>query len=247
MSDQFINFPGVYDSTYFSRAAYKGVSFRRFSQYWWSNRFYALLAQKYGAKEGNVLEVGCGMGDLLAWFPSAYQTYGVDINLWALFLARKNVPRAQFLRLLAENLDVFPESCFQIVIAKHIVEHLQDPFTVVCQISRLLKPGGLLLMATPNLDSLMRRVKKQNWIGYRDPTHISLKPPSEWLDMLKSCSLLPFRVFSDGFWDAPYLPLLPKVVQKLLFGAPGGLQAIFVWGIIPVYMGESLIVMARKQ
>ncbi|NPV86388.1 MAG: class I SAM-dependent methyltransferase [Anaerolineae bacterium] len=246
MSDQSVNSPEIYDSTYFSRAAYEGVSFRRFSQYWWSNRFYALLAQKYGAREGNVLEVGCGMGDLLAWFPHAYRTYGVDVNLWALLLARKNVPQAQFLRLLAEDLDIFPESYFQIVIAKHIVEHLHDPFAVIGKVSRLLKPGGLLLMATPNLDSPMRRLKKQNWIGYRDPTHISLKQPSEWLDMLKFCGLVPFRVFSDGFWDAPYLPLLPKVIQKLLFGAPGGLQAIFVWSIIPVYMGESLIVLARK-
>jgi hypothetical protein len=59
--------------------------------------------------------------------------------------------------------------------------------------------------------------------------------------------MVPLRVFSDGFWDAPYLPLLPKLFQKIIFGAPGGLQAILVWGIIPLWCGESMIVLAKKR
>jgi hypothetical protein len=35
-------------------------------------------------------------------------------------------------------------------------------------------------------------------------------------------------------------------LQKLFFGAPGGLQAILGWGIIPLRMGESMIVIAEK-
>ena len=101
-------------------------------------------------------------------------------------------------------------------------------------------------MATPNLDSPMRALKKEGWIGYKDPTHISLKTPKEWLSMLRANGLQPRRVFSDGFWDAPYIPLLPGGLQKLLFGAPGGLQAILGWGMIPLRMGESLIVIADR-
>jgi hypothetical protein len=112
--------------------------------------------------------------------------------------------------------------------------------------SRVLTPRGLLLAATPNLDSPMRAIKKEGWVGYKDPTHISLKPPAEWLRLFQAHNLRPKRVFSDGFWDAPYLPVLPKALQKLLFGAPGGLQAILGWGIIPLRMGESLIIMADK-
>jgi hypothetical protein len=63
---------------------------------------------------------------------------------------------------------------------------------------------------------------------------------------MQTNGLKPERVFSDGFWDAPYLPLIPTTLQKLLFGAPGGLQAILGWGIIPLRMGESLIVIAKK-
>jgi hypothetical protein len=93
----------------------------------------------------------------------------------------------------------------------------------------------------------MRVIKKENWIGYKDKTHINLKPPAVWLKLLKKYSFYPRRVFSDGFWDAPYLPAIPTMLQKLVFGAPGGLQAILGWSIIPLRMGESLIVLAEKR
>jgi len=70
--------------------------------------------------------------------------------------------------------------------------------------------------------------------------------PSEWLGLLRKHGLQPQKVFSDGFWDAPYVSWLPVKLQKLLFGAPGGLQAILGWSMIPLRMGESLIVLARK-
>ena len=92
----------------------------------------------------------------------------------------------------------------------------------------------------------MRKLKQDDWIGYKDPSHISLKPPQEWLQIIKAHGLNPYRVFSDGFWDAPYVPLVPAILQKLFFGLPGGLQAVLGWGIIPVRMGESLIVVAKK-
>jgi SAM-dependent methyltransferase len=236
-----------FDETYFKRAAYAEVSFNKYSQYWWSNRYYAGLARKYGPKSGRVLEVGTGMGDLLGWFdPKLFQVYGSDINPWALEKAQVNVPNGQFMVLNAEDLSTFEDHYFQIVISKHVVEHLKDPEKAINEMCRVLASGGLLLLATPNLDSPMRSYKKENWIGYRDPTHINLKRPVEWLDYLKANQLVIKKAYSDGFWDAPYLPLIPKSIQKLFFGGPGGLQAILGWSIIPIWMGESLIVIASK-
>ena len=235
-----------FDESYFKTEAYADVSFAKYSQYWWSNRFYAMLARRYGPKQGRVLEVGCGLGHLLDWLVDRYQVFGVDINRWALAQARRNIPEGNFALLSAEDLRAFPDKSFGIVIAKHVVEHLPDPECAVAEMSRVLLPGGLLVLATPNLDSPMRSIKKDHWIGYKDPTHISLKTPQEWLAMLRAHRVEARRVFSDGFWDAPYVPLLPAGLQKLLFGAPGGLQAVLGWGIIPLRMGESLIILAKK-
>jgi SAM-dependent methyltransferase len=235
-----------FNEAYFKTEAYAEVSFERYSQYWWSNRFYARLARRYGPRQGRVLEIGCGLGHLLGWMVDRYQAFGTDINAWALSQARRNVPQANFALASAEDLGMFPDGVFQIVVAKHVVEHLLHPGRAIAEMGRLLAPGGELLLATPNLDSFMHPVKKEDWIGYKDPTHISLKPPADWINMLHNHRLTPRKVFSDGFWDAPYVPVLPVKFQRLLFGAPGGLQAILGWSMIPLRMGESLIVIAKK-
>lgn len=236
-----------FDDNYFSSGPYSEVSFARYSQYWWSNRFYAKLIYRYGPEGGRVLELGCGLGHLLGWLVNDYEIFGSDINHWALIQASKNVPVGKFVLLSAEDLGAFPDNSFQVVIAKHVVEHLPDPTHAIAEISRVLADDGLLLMATPNTSSLARAIKKDKWVGYKDPTHISLCSPDQWLGKLSAHHLFPRKVFSDGFWDAPYVSWLPVPIQRILFGAPGGLQAVFGWSIIPLRMGESMIVIARKK
>jgi SAM-dependent methyltransferase len=235
-----------FDDTYFKRGPYAGVSFEKYSQYWWSNRFFARLARKFGPSQGKVLELGCGLGHLLGWLADRYEVFGADINEPALQEAQKNVPLGKFLVLSAENLRPLPDSSFQIVIAKHLVEHLPHPERAIAEMVRVLAPGGILILATPNMDSPMRHWKKEHWIGYKDPTHISLLTPAKWLGLIRQESLNVRRVFSDGFWDAPYFPGMPTALQKVVFGGPGGLQAIMGWSIIPLRMGESMIVIAQK-
>jgi SAM-dependent methyltransferase len=236
----------LFDENYFSTGPYAGVNFDRYSQYWWSNRFFAKLARRYGPRQGKVLELGCGLGHLLEWLMDRYQVFGCDINSYALSHARLNVPKGHFFLLSADEPFPFAGGSFDILIAKHVVEHLHHPEESIAEMSRVLNTNGLLLLVTPNLSSPMLKRKKQGWIGYKDPTHISLKPPDEWLGYLVRYGLRPRRVFSDGFWDAPYIPYLPASLQKLFFGGPGGLQAILGWSIIPLRMGESMIILADK-
>jgi 2-polyprenyl-3-methyl-5-hydroxy-6-metoxy-1,4-benzoquinol methylase len=237
----------AFNKNYFSSGTYEKVTFGRFSQYWFSNRFYAGLARRFGPAGGKILEVGCGLGHLLGMFPENYELFGTDVNEWALEQASHNVKGGHFLLTPAEDLGVFADRSFSIVITKHVVEHLADPAAAVAEMSRVLLPGGLLVFVTPNLSSRMRNVKKEHWIGYRDQTHISLKKPEAWLDMICTNHLLPVRIFSDGFWDAPYIPLIPTLLQKLFFGGPGGLQALIGGTYMPITWGESLIVLAHKE
>ena len=65
--------------------------------------------------------------------------------------------------------------------------------------------------------------------------------------MLHSANLNPLKVFSDGFWDVPYIPLIPPMLQKLAFGSLGGLQAILGIPFLPMKWGESILVIAEKQ
>lgn len=235
----------AFDETYFSTHTYKDVSTAKYSQYWWSNRFYAILARRYGVRGGRLLEIGSGLGHLAGQLEQDFQAYASDVNLWALNEAKKTGFDTR--RVLASGEDLpFVDNSFDLVILKHVVEHLGQPEKALMNSGRITAPGGTLILATPNLSSRLKPWKGEKWIGYQDPTHISLQPPDEWLRLIRKAGFVPIKVFSDGFWDVPYVKFLPTGMQKVLFGALGGIQAICGIPFLPLQWGESMIVIARK-
>jgi SAM-dependent methyltransferase len=235
-----------FDEKYFSSNAYQDVSFKKYSQYWWSNRFYAILARRYGKHGSRLLEIGSGLGHLVGQLEEAFDTSAVDVNHWALVQSRPVAPRTRLQVASAEELP-FLDGCFGLVIIKHVVEHLPSPERAIIELGRVVAPQGVLILSTPNLASLLKPWKGDKWIGYQDPTHISLKSPDEWLGMIEGAGFKLIRVFADGFWDVPYIPSLPKNLQKLVFGSLGGLQAVSGNPFLPMRWGESIMVVARKQ
>ncbi len=238
--------PQSFDETYFRSHTYENISFEKYSQYWWSNRFYAILARRYGTLGTRLLEIGCGLGHLSGQLKDTFETYAVDINPWALQQAPQAAPYTRFSLASAEELP-FASNSFHVVIIKHVVEHLPRPEQAIRELGRILAPGGTLILSAPNLASLLKPLKGDRWIGYQDPTHISLKPPDEWLHLIRrEAGLRVVRTSSDGFWDVPYLPLIPIKVQRLIFGSLGGFQAITGWVFLPLRWGESVIIISRK-
>jgi 2-polyprenyl-3-methyl-5-hydroxy-6-metoxy-1,4-benzoquinol methylase len=235
-----------FDEKYFSTHTYTNITFAKYSMYWWSNRFNATLARRYGEGGARLLEIGSGLGHLVGQLEDTFETYGMDLNHWAVKQSKSVIEKTSLQTASAQELP-FREGAFNVVIIKHIVEHLPDPQKAIREIGRVTEPGGTLILATPNLDSLLKPWKGSNWIGYQDPTHISLRRPHEWIAYIREAGFSPLKVFSDGFWDVPYVRHVPAPIQKLFFGSLGGFQAITGWIFLPPRWGESILVIARKQ
>jgi 2-polyprenyl-3-methyl-5-hydroxy-6-metoxy-1,4-benzoquinol methylase len=235
-----------FDEKYFSTHTYANITFAKYSMYWWSNRFFAILARRYGRRGTRLLEVGSGMGHLVAQLEDTFETYGLDLNHWAVSESKAVVNRSSLQTASAQELP-FEAGVFNVVIIKHIVEHLPNPEKAINEIGRITAKNGTLILATPNLGSMLKPWKGDRWIGYQDPTHISLKLPAEWLTLIQNAGFELKRVFSDGFWDVPYIRFVPKQLQKLFFGALGGIQAITGFVFLPMTWGESILVIAKKK
>ena len=235
----------AFDEKYFSTHTYADITFAKYSMYWWSNRFYAILARRYGKRGARLLEVGSGLGHLVGQLENTFETYGFDLNHWAVNQSKSVVNKTRLQTASAQELP-FRDDSFNVVIIKHIVEHLPDPQKAIQEIGRVTERGGTLILVTPNLDSLLKPWKGDKWIGYQDPTHISLKPPAEWFSFIEAAGFTIRRVFADGFWDVPYIRFVPKQIQKLFFGSLGGFQTITGFVFLPMRWGESIMVIAKK-
>jgi SAM-dependent methyltransferase len=188
----------------------------------------------------DILECGCGPGLLLkfleTWFPSAQLT-GLDLAPRLLGLAARNTARTRFVQASAEQIPL-GDDAFDVVVALHLVEHLREPGKFFAEASRVLSPGGLLLIATPNPIGLGARLMGKAWAGWSDPSHISMKSPREWRKMLDASG---FKVIEDGTTGLSGLPAFR--VPPLAFV---NWLVLFLVGKLPWGQGEAYVCAAVR-
>ncbi|MEE8375473.1 MAG: bifunctional 2-polyprenyl-6-hydroxyphenol methylase/3-demethylubiquinol 3-O-methyltransferase UbiG [Acidimicrobiia bacterium] len=107
--------------------------------------------------ESRVLDVGSGGGFLTATLSDAgYEVIGIDPSTTSIREARDNV-QAHFAVAVGENLP-FRDDSVDAVTCSEVLEHVEDVAAVVAEISRVLRPGGLLVFSMPNRTALSRLV-----------------------------------------------------------------------------------------
>lgn len=92
---------------------------------------------------GRVLDVGCGIGDLLRYRPG---TAGVDVNVRAVEWCRSQGLDA---RLMAADTIPYGDNAFQGVMLDNVLEHLLQPLPLLKEVHRVLTPGGVLVVGVP--------------------------------------------------------------------------------------------------
>lgn len=119
-----------------------------------------------------VLDVGTGTAQIpleLCQRQTQAQVIAIDMAAHMLEVARRNVDRAG----LAERIDLqlcdakrmpFADSAFDLVMSNSIVHHIPEPFAVVSEMARVVKPGGLLFvrdLLRPKDEATLRQLVQQ--------------------------------------------------------------------------------------
>ncbi len=122
---------------------------------------------------GRLLEIGCATGERLALLRDlGWEVQGVEINRQACDLAR-----SQFgLNIFCGELEELrlPDASIDAVVMSHVIEHAYDPIAILREANRVLRPGGLVLMETPNARSLERYIFGPWWFNWEIPRHLFL-------------------------------------------------------------------------
>ncbi len=132
--------------------------------------------ERHWEGNGRLLDVGCATGQFLAHMRTAgWQVAGVEFSPQAAAFAREQYGLDVQTGTLEEA--AFPAASFDVVTLWDVLEHVQDPKDTLTEIARILRPGGLLVVSTPNPTCVEARLFGPHWIGWERPRHLHIFPP----------------------------------------------------------------------
>ena len=158
------------------------------------------IESRYGRK-GRLLDVGCALGDFLIEAKDAgWDVAGVEISHYAAQRARERGLRVSAGRI--EYLDL-PAASFDVITLYDSIEHMTDPVATLAAVRRLLVPGGLVHLVTPNVGGLQSRALGRFWYHFKPGEHLFYFSPDtlratlersglRWAGWYRSASYLTF-------------------------------------------------------
>lgn len=133
-----------------------------------ADHYLDLLAGAGVPARGELLEVGCGAGNFLVRAADrGFNVTGLEYSPFAAERARKNLGDRG--RVLHGEIGVLAadHDAYDVCVLCDVIEHVRDPVVFLSELFRLLRPGGVLLVVTPSLDSWSARLLGSRWMEYK--------------------------------------------------------------------------------
>ena len=124
-------------------------------------------------RTGRLLEIGCGQGLFLEHARlRGWTVQGVEILAPVAALARE-----RGLDVVNGTLEeaCLPPHAFDAVAMREVIEHVVDPVTLLAEAHRVLRPGGVVAIATGNARSWAARLRGRRWAYYRFGGHMHIR------------------------------------------------------------------------
>jgi 2-polyprenyl-3-methyl-5-hydroxy-6-metoxy-1,4-benzoquinol methylase len=151
--------------------------------------------------EGRLLDFGCGGGSYLErMHQQGWKVTGLDFSATAVRKIRNELGLRAEVGTLPH--PVLEPASFDVITMWHSLEHVHDPLRVLREARRLLVPGGRLLVAVPNIDSLPFRWFAGAWFGLDLPRHLTHFTPWTLTLMLQRAGFQagPVRMLRHSEW-----------------------------------------------
>lgn len=140
------------------------------------------------SRPGRLLEVGSGSGRFLQRMRRAgWQVQGTDFDP----AVAQRVQEKYGLQVDVGDLAAlrYPGDTYDAVAMSQVVEHVHDPLALLEECRRVLRPGGRLVLSTPNAAGLPHRRYGRHWRGLEPPRHLHIFTPDALAACARTCGL----------------------------------------------------------
>lgn len=185
-----------------------------------------IIRRATGLNTGTLLDIGCGTGYFAAFMKKGeWRVTGVEKDEGA-----RNFAIEKFgLNVKSESeIGGFQKEMFDCITLWHVLEHFHDPVKYLQDIHRILKPGGVCVIAMPNCSSFDAKYYRQLWAAWDVPRHLWHFAPDSFRIFtknngfkVKGIKRLPADVFYISILSEKYrsanLPFLSGMIKGLWF------------------------------
>jgi len=183
-------------------------------------------------KQGRILDIGCATGIFL---------HGMQLRNWDCFGIEPSVHAASYARTrfdLQVNTGYlgngqFPDNFFDIITLWDVFEHLPSPIETLNIMNQILKPGGLLMISTPNIESWTSQVFGKYWAGWETPRHYHVYSPQLLSSLLKKTGFNPSKLssFTGNFGSS--LLSFQFLLNEKIKNPHSRQRVIMLFGLVP--------------
>lgn len=119
------------------------------------------------APSGKVLDIGCATGFFLEAAQSlGYKPYGIELSEYSSRIAKRKFGEEAIFNGKLENSRFEPAS-FDVIGMFDLIEHVRVPSETLGQAARLLKSNGIIMITTPDSNSLSNKLMGKRWTHYK--------------------------------------------------------------------------------
>ena len=218
-----------------------------------------------------MLDIGCGFGESLGYHQArGCEVWGVEADSNIARVADKfgfNVKVGLF------DAKDYKQDFFDYITMDQVVEHLTDPILTLREVSTILKPGGHVVLSTPNANGWGAKLFRRRWINWHTPYHLqffSLESMaimaeaagleiekvrtitnSRWLNYQWIHALyFPRQEEKSVFWS--YLSLKPSWTAKVIFKVFAmlhrtGIDHLLTRVFDGIGLGDNYLIVLRKK
>lgn len=198
---------------------------------------------------GRLLDVGCGNG---AWLTQmrrlGWGVQGVEPDEKAAAIGRsRGVP------IIVATADALPafEAPFDAISLNHVIEHVHDPVAVLRSMRAHIRPGGVLRIATPNLEGFGHARYGPHWRGLEAPRHLVLFTGDTLSRCLEQAGFAVGRPERTRWWASEHFRASESVQREagvpVMSTSAGRIFAVDLKGTICPERSEEIVYLARAR